>query len=118
MMNKFFTERRTHKRINHESEAEFKILAEDTDLMGLMYRKAKTINISKGGLCLKLGLRLDEGSVVRLEMPMGSDSKTINTFCEVEWCVPASGEFKTGLSFIGLSEDGTEYMDELISNYN
>ena len=117
-MDKFFMERRAHKRLQHETDAKYKIISDETDLMGLRYREAKTANISRGGICMKLAMRLSEGSVIRLEIPLEKRKKNIDTFCEVEWCSPDAGEFMSGLSFINLTDDDLDYINELEQNLN
>jgi len=117
MMN-FFKERRASKRFNAELDTEFKILGDDTDLMELRYRKAKTKNISFGGLCMATKLRVESGSVVRIDLPLEDRLKAINTFCEVEWCRPESGSYLAGLSFIGLGDEETEHLKQYIEQYN
>ncbi len=109
-------ERRAYKRYEKEIEAEYKLMSDSVDLMAMTYERAKTKNISFGGVCLEVKNKIFEGSVIRLGIPPGGEAVKINTFCEVEWCSPASGGYSAGLSFISLTEEDIKYILRFAQN--
>lgn len=108
-------ERRTDKRIDKQLDVEYKVLGEEIDILGFCYKKAKTKNISLKGLCLFMGMKLQEGSVLRLDVATEDANKSINTFCEVEWCRPDVNGYEAGLSFISLNKNDITYLQSLLN---
>ncbi|MCE5300865.1 MAG: PilZ domain-containing protein [Spirochaetia bacterium] len=108
------SERRIDDRIDTQVPAEYKLFGEEIDILSYEYQKAKTINISKRGVCLAIDSRVKEGDVMRLDVELG-DRKKINTFGEVEWCKKESDRYEAGISFISLSNRDTETLNIYLS---
>ncbi len=109
-----YIEKRVDKRAPHQEEAKFKVLGEPEQTTAYNYEKAETKNISKGGVCMSLPYKINEGNVIRVEIPLGKDGeeKKIKAFCEVQWCNYRESEkrYEVGMSFIALKEDDAEYL--------
>ncbi len=109
-----YIEKRIDKRAPHSEEAKFKILGEPEQTTAYNYEKAETKNISKGGVCMSLPYKINEGNVIRVEIPLEKDGaeKKIKAFCEVQWCNYRESEkrYEVGMSFIALKEDDAEYL--------
>ncbi len=111
-------EKRIDTRAEIMEEAKYKILSDSDPRASLNYETAKTKNISKGGVCLVTTHKINEGNVIRLELPVVSSSaKSIKAFCEVQWCQKTSADdtFEIGLSFIALKEEDAEHLNEYIT---
>ncbi len=62
-----------------------------------------TYNISQGGLCVITRRALVNSSVVRCEIPLGSDPVLISTLTQVRWSRPENvrtDRFLSGLEFL------------------
>lgn len=117
-MDSFFSDRRCKKRYSDTIPCEYKILDEDIDIMELRYKKAKTKNISLGGLCVETDDKVLPGSLIRVEIQLGDTPKKIDTFCEVEWARKGNERYMAGLSFISLDELTAGMLKEYLGKYN
>ncbi len=113
-----FLERRITNRIDIVGETKYKILSSDLDKINFGYEKGKIKNISKGGICILIPHKIEEGIVLRVEINVtNSDNRIIKAFCEVEWCnlENSAGLYEIGLSFIALKEEDQKFLEQFIS---
>ena len=114
-----FAEKRMDKRADLSEEAKFKILGEQDEAVSYGYEKAMTKNISRGGVCMVLPYKLDQGNVIRVEIPVEvhNNEMRIKAFCEVQWCrfLQDDQRYEAGLSFIALKEEDAEFLNEFVS---
>lgn len=111
-------ERRTSRRLKSEAEAEFKVFNDSMDILQMGYKKARSKNVSMGGICLAVDSEVAAGNVVRVDIPIGGSGAKINTFCEVAWCRKDLEGYLAGFSFISLAEEETKLIDAYIKSYN
>ncbi len=78
--------------------------------------RAKTKNISLGGLCLEAEKRLLKGSILKVGIYGNGSGGMAGVFCRVEWCRKKSGAYMAGLSFIDLDKEETEQIYCLLVN--
>lgn len=110
-----YIEKRADKRAEFNQEIKYKLIGDESTKVQVEYITAKTKNISKGGLCIIMPHKINEGNVIRVEIPIDNNSKYIKAFCEVQWCKENStGSFDVGVSFIALREDDLEYLNKYI----
>jgi c-di-GMP-binding flagellar brake protein YcgR len=107
-----FKDRRLQKRISHMMESKFKIM-DNPDILAIEYKKANIRNISLGGVCLQSEHLLKTGNIIRINFTLDSMDKMVDTFCEVRWCKRVLDGFLAGLSFITLTREE----EEIINNY-
>jgi len=113
-----YIEKRTDKRAEFSEEIRYKLIGDDTSNIKFEYIKATTKNVSRGGLCMVIPHKINEGNVIRVEIPIENNSKQIKAFCEVQWCKDnGAGSFEIGASFIALKEDDLEYLNSYITTH-
>lgn len=111
-----YTEKRLDARAEINEDARYKIIGEQQAAVGYTYETAKTKNISRGGLCMQMPHRIEEGNVIRVEIPLRE--RSIKAFCEVQWCrEEEKHSYDVGLSFIALKEDDLEVLGKYIDQH-
>ncbi len=77
-----FLERRITSRINIVREIKYKIISSDVDEINFGNEKGEIKNISKGGICLFTPHKIEEGTVLRIEINIANPEKrVIKAFC-------------------------------------
>jgi hypothetical protein len=117
MIEEDYSERRVDVRYKNDLTAEYKLFGEDFDLLSFQYKKARTKDISKRGVCLQVDAVIREGDVMRLDLEI-EERKKINTFGEVEWCRKVNEGYIAGISFISLSPHDSETLSEYLRMLN
>ncbi|MBP7792442.1 MAG: PilZ domain-containing protein [Candidatus Goldbacteria bacterium] len=113
-----YVEKRTDKRAEFNEEIKYKLIGDDTSNIQLDFNKAAAKNVSCGGLCLVMSHKINEGNVIRVEIPVNNNTRQIKAFCEVQWCKEnEAGLFDIGASFIALKEDDLKYLNEYITSH-
>jgi len=112
-----FKDRRIQKRISHKLETNFKVL-DNPNFLEIEYKKAQMKNISLGGLCLQSNQSLKIGNMVCVNFILNEQDKKVDTFCEVRWCKRVIDGFLAGLSFITLTKEEQENINNFISQCN
>jgi c-di-GMP-binding flagellar brake protein YcgR len=113
-----FIEKRVDKRADVEETAKYKILGENESSQNFEYAEATTKNISRGGVCMVVPHKINEGNVIRVEIPVEKNERPIKAFCEVQWCRPEdNGKFEVGLSFIALKEEDVEHLNNFVNEH-
>jgi c-di-GMP-binding flagellar brake protein YcgR len=116
-MNTNFLEKRVNFRADYENVIHYKVLGETPPSESVFkYESARTRNISKGGLCMLIPYKIPEGNVIRIEVPIGTETNLIKAFCEVQWCKPAGSVYEAGLSFIALKEEDMKTLENYLDN--
>ncbi len=113
-----FIEKRLTERINIVRETKYKMLSNDLDKINSSYEKGKIKNISKGGVCLLMPQKAEEGTILRVEINLtDSNNGIIKAFCEVRWCNFESsvGLYEIGLSFVTLREEDQKFLEQFIN---
>jgi len=111
-----FVERRSTRRINAGGETKYKIASAKANGIKSNYESGKIKNISKGGICLLLTGKIEEGTTLRVEINLTNpENRMISAFCEVEWCNPAGPQdlYEIGLSFFAVKEEDQKFLDGL-----
>lgn len=113
-----YIEKRTDKRAILSEEIRYKLIGDDSSNIQAEYIKATTKNVSRGGLCIVVPHKINEGNVIRIEIPVENNSRHIKAFCEVQWCKDnGTGSFDMGASFIALKEEDLEYLNKYITEH-
>jgi len=118
--------RRRDRRFDFTEDVECRFMSTELEVYSKYHITVKTTNISKGGLCMQMPYKVDEGEIIRVAMPFkGKDSnRPVKVFCEVCWCTGNDeGEFyNAGLRFVALNEDDRgilySYIEELPNKVN
>lgn len=63
-------------------------------------RSAEGLDISDGGLGLRLKFALKIGEVLKLSIPLLTSGISVPVFAEVRWVYPINRHFRTGLRFL------------------
>lgn len=113
-----FIEKRADVRVDFNNEIRYKLIGDEVLGMQVDYFNATTKNVSRGGLRMVVSHKINEGNVIRVEIPIDNNSKQIKAFCEVQWCKDnGDGSFDLGVSFIALKEDDLEFLNKYITTY-
>ncbi len=107
-----FENRRVFKRVDSEVETIYKVMGDPIELGSSGYIRTKTVNISGGGVCIKVKRKIKKGHIVKVGIELSD--KPISAFCEVKWC--CKGE--AGLKFIKLQEEDTGKILTYVRQYN
>ncbi len=78
--------------------------------------RAKTKDISLGGLCLEAEKRFLKGSILKVGIHGNGSGRAEDVFCRVEWCRKKKGAYTAGMSFINLDKVATEQIYCLLVN--
>lgn len=116
-----YMDKRVDERAYLNTFAKFKILSDNEQTVSHGFEEGATRNISKSGLCIQVPRKLEDGSVIRIEIPSFDEvDRSIKAFCEVQWCVKNTNNdnFEAGLSFIALKEEDVEYLHKLVEKQN
>ncbi len=101
--------RRRDRRFDFTEDVECRFMSTELEVYSKYQVTVKTTNISKGGLCMQLPYKVDEGEIIRVAMPFSGkeNNAPVKAFCEVCWCKGSDdGEcYDTGLRFVALSEE-------------
>ncbi|MCX8092551.1 MAG: PilZ domain-containing protein [Candidatus Goldbacteria bacterium] len=110
-----YIEKRSDKRAEFNNEIRYKLIGDDSSSIQVEYITATTKNISRGGLCMVIPHKINEGNVIRVEIPVENNKKHIKAFCEVQWCKEnKTGSYDIGVSFIALKEEDLEYLNKYV----
>ena len=112
-----YLERRAYPRLDYEVYAKYKVLLDNVNQMHMDYLFAKTKNISRGGVCIKLPINVDISSMVSMEMffPIKEREKLLRVIGEVRWCREINPvEYMAGLSFVVINAEDTEFLSTFI----
>jgi len=107
-----FENRRIFKRVGSELETIYKVMGDPIELGSNGYIKTRTVNISGGGVCIKVKRKIKKGHIVKVGLEFSD--RPVSAFCEVKWCV--KGE--AGLRFIKLQEEDTGMILTHVRQYN
>jgi len=120
MLEVFDIEKRNDIRAELNQETQFRVLSNGESETALSPMIGIAKNISRGGVCIQTEQKINEGNVIRVEIPApGSSKNKINAFCEVQWCRKSfvTGYYEIGLSFIAMKEDDVEYLRQYVETH-
>ncbi len=112
-----YLERRAYPRLDYEVYTKYKVLLDNVNQMHMDYLFAKTKNISKGGVCIKLPINVVIYSMVSMEMffPIKEKEKLLKVIGEVRWCREINpNEYVAGLSFVVINAEDSEFLNTFI----
>lgn len=109
-------ERRQHKRMEKNLEVEYSVEKKPH------LKNGKTVNISEGGMKLRLDEKLAKGTIVDLKIYMPENNKTIEVEGEVSWTKECDGRdasgkrfFHSGIKFITMKGSSGTHLCECLA---
>ena len=72
------------------------------------------IDLSKGGLKVHLGLKIDQGFPVSIAFDVAPGTKPVRIDGQVKWCQPIPRGYAHGLSFTTLTPDSARQLEALL----
>ncbi len=63
-------------------------------------KKARSLNISKRGMCFETSYLLRENEIIRIMLPLKEINVNVPVLGEVRWIKPVDQKYRVGVSFI------------------
>jgi hypothetical protein len=104
------SERRAHPRFACDLDVE-------VSAGGATTLNARTIDISRNGICMVVPAAIPPGSDVTLGLRLlfeGAESDLVQLPAKTVWCTDTEGSFQVGAVFSGLTPQGGQSLDVLL----
>ncbi len=93
-------EKRESVRKNFCREIEMESMTMERGKIGSVLRKARCVDISRGGVGIMTESELRKGEVLKLFMPLEGFDLTLPVYAQVMWASPGDKEFRAGIRFL------------------
>lgn len=111
-------EMRSSTRICCETTGRYKPFVSASPNAKETFSGVKSVNISKGGVCIKAPRAIADDKFVILEMETG-EGKKLRAYCEVKWVRETGEELaEAGLSFFTMKIDDRDLLNNFLSAKN
>lgn len=109
--------KRSYPRFNVEYEVRYKNLMCDIPQKYRQFVYAKSINISRRGMCISTPAPIERGTMLHSEVNIYG--RIIKSYCDVCWSKPSErgNSFECGMRFVVFNDGDTDYIEETAEKY-
>ncbi len=103
----------------HRRHVRFAVDIEAKVLTALGAQRARTRDLSRGGLCFVLPIPLKIGMKFTIEMALvfaeNTFSEPLNVSGKIIWCTPVDDGYQLGAAFVSLDDQTKQYLEMFLN---